>query len=130
MKAKCLLLIFFLLTGATFAAERGRLVRVGNLYLSPDANSAKLADVERGREVVILETSRDWLHVEANLSDERAVTGWMLDKGVIRASTPNADKILYAGAVDSEVQATHRPGGGGPAQDAMRPYYPLAEPFP
>ena len=120
MKAKYFLLIFFLLTAATFAAERGRLVRVGNLYLSPDASSAKLADVERGREVVILETSRDWLHVEANLSEERAVTGWMLDKGVIRASTPNGDKILYGEAVDSEDQASQRRGRRGAAQDAMR----------
>src|SRR5438067_616437 len=130
MKAKCLLLIFFLLTGATFAAERGRLVRVGNLSLAPDESSAKLADVERGREVVILETSRDCLHVEANLSEERAVTGWMLDKGVIRASTPNGDKILYGEAVDSEDQASQRRGRRGAAQDAMRLYYAVAETFP
>src|SRR5256885_16251845 len=116
MKAKCLLLIFFLLTGATFAAERGRLVRVGNLYLSPDASSAKLADVERGREVVILETSRDWLQGEANLSEERAVTGWMLDKGVIGASTPNGEKILYGEAVGSEVQASKLGGSLGGAK--------------
>src|SRR6266478_2373616 len=130
MKAKCLLLIFFLLTGATFAAERGRLVRVGNLYLSPDASSAKLADVERGREVVILETSRDWLHVEANLSEERAVTGWMLGKGVIRASTPNGDRILYGEAVDSEEQASRRGGRRGAGNDAARLYYRTAEYFP
>src|SRR5437899_11145155 len=115
MKAKCLLLIFFLLTGATFAAERGRLVRVGNLYLSPDANSAKLADVERGREVVILETSRDWLHVEANRREERAVTGWMLDKGVIRACTPDGDEILSGEAVDSEDEPSPRPARLGAA---------------
>src|SRR5438034_9671943 len=130
MKAKYFLLIFFLLTAATFAAERGRLVRVGNLYLSPDASSAKLADVERGREVVILETSRDWLHVEANLSEERAVTGWMLDKGVIRASTADGDKMLYGEAVDSEDQASQRRGRRGAAQDAMRLYYRVADYFP
>src|SRR2546422_3767728 len=130
MKAKYLLLIFFLLTAATFAAERGQLIRVGNLYLSPDASSAKLADVERGREVVILETSRDWLHVEANLSEERAVTGWMLDKGVVRASTPNGDKILFGEAVDSEDQGSQRRGRRGAAQDAMRLYYRVSEYFP
>src|SRR5436305_13432208 len=130
MKAKNFLLIFFLLTAATFAAERGRLVRVGNLYLSPDASSAKLADVERGREVVILETSRDWLHVEANLSEERAVTGWMLDKGVVRASTPDGDKILYGEGADSEDQASQRRGRRGAAQDAMRLYYRVSEYFP
>jgi len=30
------------------AAERGALVRVANIYLSPDTNSAKLAEIERG----------------------------------------------------------------------------------
>src|SRR5215471_13340893 len=118
MKARHLLLTIFVLTVSAFAAERGRLVRVGNLYLSPDPSSAKLADVERGREVVILETSRDWLHVEANLTEERSVTGWMLDKGVIRASTSNGDKILYGEAVDSEDQASQRRGRRGAAQDA------------
>jgi len=130
MKARHLLLTIFVLTVSAFAAERGRLVRVGNLYLSPDPSSAKLADVERGREVVILETSRDWLHVEANLTEERSVTGWMLDKGVIRASTSNGDKILYGEAVDSEDQASQRRGRRGAAQDAMRLYYAVAQTFP
>jgi hypothetical protein len=120
-----------LLTGLAAAADyqRGALVRVGTLYLSPDPNSAKLADVERGREIIVLETTRDWVHVEANLSEERTVTGWVLDKGVVRASTPNGDKILYGEAVDSEDQASQRRGRRGAAQDAMRLYYRVAEYF-
>ena len=129
MKAKCLLLII-LFTSAGFAAERGRLVRVGNLYLSPDPSSAKLADVERGREVVILETSREWLHVTANVTEERTVTGWMLDKGVVRTSTPDGDKILFGEAVDSEDQASQRNGRRYAAQDALRLYGEVAELFP
>jgi hypothetical protein len=110
--------------------ERGAMVRAGTLYLSPDPNSAKLGDVERGREIIVLETTRDWVHVEANLSEERTVTGWVLDKGVVRASTPNGDKILYGEAVDSEDQASQRRGRRGAAQDAMRLYYRVAEYFP
>jgi len=105
-------------------------MRVAQLYISPDPTSAKLGDIERGREVIILETSREWLHVEANVTEERTVTGWMVDKGVLRASTPDGDKILYGEAVDSEDQGSQRRGRRGAAQDAMRLYYRVSEYFP
>ena len=111
-------------------ARRGAMIRVGNIYLSPDTASAKLGEVDRGREVIILETSRDWLHVEANLTEEKTVTGWILDKGVIQASTPNGDRILFGEAVDSEDQASQRHGRRGAAQDAMRLYYRVYDLFP
>ena len=110
--------------------ERGAVVRVAQVYLSPDTSSAKLAEMDRGREIIVLETSREWAHVEANLTEERTVTGWVLDKGVVRASTPNGDKILFGEAVDSEDQASRRHGRNGAAQDAMRLYYCVAEYFP
>ena len=120
-----------LLTVNAFAqAQRGALVRVASLYLSPDPKSAKLADIDRGREVIVLETSREWLHVEANLTEERTVTGWMLQKGVVQVSTPNGDRILYGEAVDSEDQASQRRGRRGAAQDAMRLYYRVYDLFP
>jgi len=111
-------------------AVRGTPIRVAAIYLSPDSSSNKLAEIDRGREVVILETSRDWVHVEAALTEEKTITGWMLDKGVVRASTPNGDKILLGEAVDSEDQASQRHGRRGAAQDAMRLYYRTAEYFP
>jgi hypothetical protein len=110
--------------------QRGAVIQVEEIYLSPDLNSAKLAELDRGREVIILETSREWLHVEANLSEERTLTGWMLDRGVVRSATPNGDKILYGEAVDSEDQASRRRGRNGAAQDALRLYYRTAEYFP
>ena len=132
MKCAVLLLTFSLLSAANVLAQaqRGALVRVASLYLSPDPSSAKLADIDRGREVILLETSREWLHVEANLTEERTVTGWLLEKGVVRTSTPNGDKILYGEAVDSEDQASQRHGRRGAAQDAMRLYYRVADYFP
>ncbi len=54
----------------------------------------------------------------------------MLDQGVVRASTPNGDRILFGEAVDSEDQATRRHGRNGAAQDAMRLYYCVADYFP
>jgi outer membrane protein assembly factor BamD (BamD/ComL family) len=117
-------------TAAGADALRGTPIRVGSIYLSPDATSTKLAEIDRGREVVVLETSRDWIHVEAALTEEKIITGWMLDKGVIRASIPNGDRILFGEAVDSEEQASQRHGRRGAAQDAMRLYYRTAEYFP
>jgi hypothetical protein len=111
-------------------AVRGTPIRVASIYLSPDSSSNKLGEIDRGREVVVLETSRDWLHVEASLTEEKVITGWMLDKGVVRVSTPNGDKILFGEAVDSEDQGSQRHGRRGAAQDAMRLYYRTAEYFP
>jgi len=131
MKRKLMMLVIMLLASiGAVGAERGAMVRVGTLYLSPDRDSAKLGDVERGREVIVLETSRNWLHVEANMTEEKMVTGWLLDKGVVRASTPNGDKILFGEAVDSEDQGSQRRGRRGAAQDAMRLYYRVSEYFP
>ena len=114
------------------AAEtiRGTPIRVSSIYLSPDTSSNKLAEIDRGREVVILESNRDWLHVEAALTEEKLVTGWMMNKGVVQGSTPNGDKIVFGEAVDSEDQASQRHGRRGAAQDAMRLYYRTAEYFP
>src|SRR5690349_16747535 len=98
-----LLAVMFSLSAIVHAqAPRGALVREGLIYLSPDTSSAKVGRIDRGREVIILESSRNWLHVEANISEEKTVTGWMLDKGIVRASTPDGDKVLYGEAVDSE----------------------------
>lgn len=117
--------------GAAFGmAEHASLVRVANIYVAPDSSSAKLAEVERGRELVILETSRDWLHVQALLGEEKMVTGWILDKGVVRTSTPDGDKVLYGAAVDSEDVASRPHGRRGADKDALRLYYRVYDLFP
>ena len=105
-------------------------MRTATIYIAPDASSAKLGDIERGREVIVLETSREWLKVEANLTEERTITGWILGKGVVMASTPNGDRIVFGEAVDSEDQASQRQGRRGAAQDAMQLYYRVYDLFP
>lgn len=110
---------------------RGSTIRVAPIFLSPDSTSAKLAEIDRGREIIVLETSgNDWIHVEANLTEEKTVTGWMQNKGLILPSTPDGDKILFGEAVDSEDQASRQNGRHDAAQDAMRLYGELAELFP
>jgi hypothetical protein len=115
---------------SSLAAERGVLVREATIYISPDPNSAKLAELQRGREVAILETTRGWLHVFASVTEKRDVTGWVADKGVVRPSTPNGDQILYGEAVDCEREASRRYGRKGADQDAFRLYRMTAEQFP
>jgi outer membrane protein assembly factor BamD (BamD/ComL family) len=100
------------------------------IYVSPDNNSAKLAEVARGRELAVLETSGNWVNVEATLSEEKVITGWVQDKGIVRVTTPNGDRILFGEAVDSEEQASRSHGRNGAAQDAMRLYARTAEYFP
>ncbi len=132
MRLRLLIVVAVMLSLPCAWAEvvRGTPIRVCSIYLSPDVTSPKLADIDRGREVVVLEISRNWIHVEAALTEEKTITGWMLDKGVIRGSTPNGDKVLFGEAIDSEDQASQRRGRRGAAQDAMRLYYRTAEYFP
>jgi len=131
MTAKFTLAVFTLLCAIPSpAAIRGAMMRVATIYVAPDATSAKLAEVERGREVVVIQTSRDWIDVEAQLTEERVVTGWILEKGVVQSSTPNGDRILFGEAVDSEDQASQRHGRRGAAQDALRLYYEVSQLFP
>jgi hypothetical protein len=131
-KLKLTMAVVAVLTCVTARAEvfRGTSVRVAPIYLSPDATSIKLADIDRGREIIILETSRDWFHVEAVLTEEKTITGWMLSKGVVQGSTPNGDRILFGEAVEAEDQGSQRHGRRGAAQDAIWLYRRTAEYFP
>jgi len=115
---------------ASAQAGRGASIREVSIYLSPDTTSTKMAELDRGRELIILETSRDWMHVEANLNEEKVVSGWIQAKGVVSASIPNGDRILFGEAEDCEDQASQRHGRRGAAQDAMRLYYRVADYFP
>lgn len=108
-------------------AERAIMVREGYIYISPDATSTRMANLARGREVAILEKSHEWLHIT---QVDGTVTGWILDKGVVRASTPEGDKIVFGAAADAEAEASQRYGRKGADKDALRLYYRMAEYFP
>ncbi|MBI2683129.1 MAG: hypothetical protein HYX26_07940 [Acidobacteriales bacterium] len=125
-------ILFALLVPVTAFAqsERGVMVREAQIYIAPDVKSAKLGLVTRGREVGILDRSREYIKVLANVDARRDVTGWIIDKGVVRASTPNGDRILFGEAVDAENEASKRGGRKGADRDAMRLYYRCGEYFP
>ncbi|HYN15267.1 MAG TPA: hypothetical protein VES66_05705 [Terriglobales bacterium] len=108
-------------------AERALMVREAYIYLSPDETSTRMANLARGREVAILEKSREWLHIT---QVDGNVTGWILDKGVVHTSTPEGDRIVFGAAADSEAEASRRYGRKGADKDAMRLYYRMVEYFP
>jgi hypothetical protein len=123
---------FGLLLSAVALAEvvRATPLQETAIHVSPDNNSAKLGEVGRGRELAVIETSGNWVDVEATLSEEKVITGWVQDKGIVKMTTPNGDRILFGEAVDSEEQASRSHGRNGAAQDAMRLYARTAEYFP
>lgn len=121
---------------AVAAVERGVIIREAVIYIAPDASSAKLSNVGRGREVAVVERAAGWANVVATVETdpdqetERNVTGWVHDKGVITATTTEGDKVIFGEAVDSEAEASKRGGRKGAAQEAMRLYARLPEIFP
>ncbi|HZS99075.1 MAG TPA: hypothetical protein VFA40_19980 [Terriglobales bacterium] len=137
ISSKIPLVVFFFfilhlnLEVALAAGEHGTLIRVAKMYLSPDANSTTLAEIERGRELVVLEnTSGPWAHVEALLGEEKTVSGWILDKGFVRSTNPNGDKIVFGEAADAEDEASRRHGRRDADKDALRLYYRVYDLFP
>jgi outer membrane protein assembly factor BamD (BamD/ComL family) len=125
--ALCLFLLCAVPRLNAAAVERAIMVREGYIYLSPDSTSTRMANLRRGQEVAILENSREWLHIT---QVDGNVTGWIINKGVVRTSTPDGDKIVFGEAADSEAEASRRYGRKGADKDAMRLYYRMAEYFP
>src|SRR5580692_4571434 len=107
---------------ASFAwadALRGTLVSEEAIRVTPSTDAAKLAEVGRGRELVIIDTTRDWVHVEAILrqpshdegatEDEeegKAITGWVPARAVVTTTTQDGDRIIFGEAADSEDEAS------------------------
>lgn len=110
--------------------KHGIMVRIAQIYLAPDLTSSKLGEVTRGREVIVLEQSRNWLHVLASITPEKDLNGWIVDKGVVRTNTPDGDKILFGEGAASELVASQRGGRKGAADDARRLYYRVYDYFP
>src|SRR3984957_2766488 len=140
-----IVLITLALTSPLHAAERGTIVREAIIYLSPDTSSNKLGQIDRGRELILLDRSRNWLHVEALLGtnvapdpafvleeeDEgKTISGWIIDTGIVWSTTPNGDRILFGAAVDSEEEAGRRHGRRSAAQEALRLYHRVYDIFP
>jgi hypothetical protein len=118
--------------------ERATVIREAALYSSAGANSQKTGQVERGRDLTILERAdaggQPWFKIsmaaDAQAQISKEVSGWMPGQAVITVSTANGDEIIFGQAVASEHQAEERGGRRGAAQDAMRLYARVADLFP
>ena len=146
MKLRFTFLVVTILVVATLVsaqAQRGTLVHEETIRVAPANDAAKLGVAGRGHELVIIETSRDWTHVEAILreprkdadeddpeSEGKTITGWIPGKALVSMTTANGDKIVFGEAADSEDQASRRRGRRDAAQDAMRLYYRVYDLFP
>jgi hypothetical protein len=128
---------------ASAQAQRATLVHEESIRVSPATDAAKLGEASRGHELVILDTSRDWTHVEAIIrepkkdadeddpeSEGKTITGWVPNKALVNQTTQDGDKIVFGEAADSEDQASRRRGRRDAAQDAMRLYYRVYDLFP
>ncbi len=135
--------LFFTIPLAFGDAQRGTLVHEETIRVSPSSESAKLGEAGRGRELIVIETTHEWVHVEAILKppshDEgateeeeegKAVTGWVSAKAFVGATTQDGDRIIFGEATDSEDEASRRRGRRDAAQDAMRLYYRLYDLMP
>src|ERR1700722_3984692 len=135
--------LLFSTSFASAQAQRGTLVHEETIRVSPSADAAKLGEAGRGHELVIIESSRDWTHVEAILreprkdadeddpeSEGKTITGWVSSKALVNLTTPNGDKVIFGEAADSEDQASRRRGRRDAALDAMRLYYRIYDLFP
>ena len=127
-----------ILTASLSATERGIMIAPAVIYVNPTAESTKLSDIGRGREVAVLERASGWVNVMGTVEvspdpeneNDRNVTGWIPDKGFITTATPDGDKIIFGEAFDSEMEASKRAGRKGAALDAMRLYARIPEYFP
>jgi hypothetical protein len=142
--AVLVLVAIFSTTNAFSQALRGTLIHEESIHVSPSADTAKLGTAGRGHELVILDSSRDWTHVEAILTDPRkdtdqqddedvegkTISGWISTKALVITTTPNGDKIVFGEAANSEDEASRRRGRRDAAQDAMRLYYRVYDLFP
>ncbi len=144
--AICIAVVAAVLVSPSFiwaVALRGTVVHEETIRTAPNAEAAKLAEVGRGRELVVLETSRDWANVEAILrtpsheegateeeEEGKAITGWIPARALVTATTQDGDRIIFGEAADSEDEASRRRGRRDAAQDAMRLYYRVYDLMP
>jgi outer membrane protein assembly factor BamD (BamD/ComL family) len=128
--ARFVLAVLALASFAFAEAQHGAAIQPMTVYLTPDTSSQRIGTIPRGRDIAILETSPGWLHVYVDTDQQKTVSGWIEDKGVVRASTPNGDRILFGAATDSEAEAQKPHGRKGADMDAGRLYKRISDFFP
>jgi TolA-binding protein len=136
---------------ASFAAKPSgtiaTVVRKTPIFVEADTSSQRLDEITPGREMVIVAQNGPWLRFFANTDVEQnraedapvfggdaatpPISGWIQSKGIVTASTPNADNILFGAAAGQESTASSSgPGTRAAAQAARLLYARDAQLFP
>lgn len=134
---------FTFISSASADALRGTLVHEETIRVAPSTDAARVGEANRGNELIVIDNSRDWVHVEAILrepsneegatddeAEGKAITGWLPSRSVVLSTTQDGDKVIFGEAADSEDQASSRRGRRDAAQDAMRLYYRVYDLMP
>jgi hypothetical protein len=126
-------------------SARATVIHSANVYVAADDTSQRIAVVNPGHEVVMIEKSGPWVRVFANTDTETdseevplmqqdqpvAVTsGWIKAHGIVDAHTDNGDAILFGAAANLEEQASQPHAPKFSAQSAHLLYKRVAEYFP
>ncbi len=125
---------------------KATVIRDTNLYVGPDTGAARLAQITPGREMVVVEHNGPWVRVFANTDAQTSqtqdtpvfgsqaaatpVSGWMPAEGVVDATTPKGDLILFGAAATEEVEAGQPNAPKGTAQAARLLYQRMVDFFP
>jgi len=129
------------------AGPRATSLRIVWLYVQPDLSSQKVAQIQIGREMVVLEKSGPWMNVEANTDVEEVsndqdqpmigsdnspqpLSGWVEAKGIVEETTAGGDLVLMGAAANEELLASNPEGPANAARAAELLYRRLYEMFP
>jgi hypothetical protein len=127
-------------------SARATLIHPAIVYLTADDNAGHITEVGPGHEVVVVERNGAWVRVFANIdtpdeqggkdqpefSDQAPTpeSGWIRDKGIVTATTPNGDAILFGTAANLEDEASQPHAPKDAAEEAHLLYRRVAEYFP
>jgi len=129
-------------------STRATVVHPAIVYVGPDDAAQKVAEVNPGHELVVIDHSGPWVKVFANTDtadsqdpdkepeftsqDDAKVpaSGWIRDKGIVTSATPNGDAILFGMAVELEDQAEKPHAPKNAATGAHLLYRRVFEYFP
>jgi hypothetical protein len=128
-------------------AARATVLHPAEVYVTAEDDAQKIALVTPGHEVAVVERNGPWVRVFANidlkergndseeplLSEEDGVTpasGWIRNKGVVNAETPNGDVILFGAAANLENEAEQPHAPKDAANEAHLLYARLGDYFP
>ena len=128
-------------------SARATVLHTANVYVSADATAPPVSTVTPGHEIVVTAHNGPWVNAFANTDSKDEdpdakpefedpstnpdpSSGWIRDKGIVSASTPNGDLILFGAAAELEAAASQPHAPKDAASSAHLLYRRVYEYFP